>query len=385
MLIQPIIFKINDSLHKIEDTSNLSSLNSVDKKNSIHLLVEGFSNNYQDLHKLNLCQYPPVAVLKNNIANRLRNIAIDISNNDKDYDLANFLLENAFKYAVSEDVINKIEKDTKIILENYRWVNFLEPKTTKLKTLIQKNEFSEANDEFLNYEAQLLENGTQNDIDQIIELLLIYCGCLSEKGNELMDQGSYIKSLNAFHYLHSVLTNRMTLFKFPNGLLGKQRLKNILEKVSEVAANCNAEEIEDLFSKINEEANHYDDENLQSAIRFLGFSTIRKILCERIQNAKESKNWNRFGNIIYGVLILIGILFSIFKNTSESKSSKQSTYRSNSSYSSTSSQFLTSEEKKIIEYLQKHKPDVLRDVRKQGFSDKQIARYVIDHADDEDE
>ena len=55
------------------------------------------------------------------------------------------------------------------------------------------------------------------------------------------------------------------------------------------------------------------------------------------------------------------------------------------SYSSSSSQPLTYEEKKVIEYLQKNDPEVLRKIRKYGYSDKQIARYVIEHADDEEE
>jgi len=67
-----------------------------------------------------------------------------------------------------------------------------------------------------------------------------------------------------------------------------------------------------------------------------------------------------------------------------SKHSKQPTYRPSSFYSTTSSQSLTSEEKKIIEYLQKNNPEVLKKVRKEGYSDKQIARIVIEHADDEE-
>jgi hypothetical protein len=35
--------------------------------------------------------------------------------------------------------------------------------------------------------------------------------------------------------------------------------------------------------------------------------------------------------------------------------------------------------------LQKNDPELLRKVRKEGYSDKQLARYVIEHADDEEE
>ena len=39
---------------------------------------------------------------------------------------------------------------------------------------------------------------------------------------------------------------------------------------------------------------------------------------------------------------------------------------------------LTYEEKSIIEYLQENSPEVLKNIRREGYSDKQIAQYALD-------
>ena len=69
----------------------------------------------------------------------------------------------------------------------------------------------------------------------------------------------------------------------------------------------------------------------------------------------------------------------------ESRASKQASNRVNSSYSTVTSQSLSYREKEIIKSLQKTWPELLSSARKEGYSDKEIASYMIEQIDSEEE
>lgn len=213
-ILQPFILKIRDSMNKIEE---VAESNESDKEPALNSLLHKLLREYTNLCKFELCSYSPIAVLKDNIANRLRSASVTINNKDKDYNLAIFLVLQAEKLASSKTVLEEIQKDKKIFSENQRYV---------------KNQ--------------------RLDIKQ-----------------------------------------------------------------------------------------------------------------------KRIDKWVALGAVVFFLII------ALINNKSKTSSSQKSSYKVNSFYSTSPAQFLTFEEKKIIDYLQKNNPTVLKDIRKEGYSDKEIAQYII--------
>ena len=75
-----------------------------------------------ELDKFKLFQYSPLAILKNDSAEKMRSIAIDIYNINNGGELALECLIQGNKLAVTETIRNKIEFDKKQIKENLLWV-----------------------------------------------------------------------------------------------------------------------------------------------------------------------------------------------------------------------------------------------------------------------
>lgn len=348
------------------------------------------------LDKFELSEYSPLAVLRNNSAEKLRSISVDIYNNNCSPEIALLLLELGSKLAMSDAIAMKIEADQTTIKETQLWKTVAD-RFEKVKELIAKRKIEEAKSGFLVLDNELAQNNDKSINGARVHLFVNYCATLIEKSREFFDKkmfGIQVFAIDGFlnwryrrdailaiNQALEILKERVCLLSFINH---SQDLTSLLKKVDTIIYDSLRitelgplmEYHQSQLEEIDDIANNQENGNTKWAIQLCGIAACYSTFFPRI---REVLQWKIFKLIGWGVAIALIILVNY--NKSESKSS----YKNNSSYSTTYSPSLTHEEKNVIEYLQKNKPDVLKDVRKQGFSDKQIARYVIDHADDEDE
>jgi hypothetical protein len=275
------------------------------------------------------------------------------------------------------------------------------PRFEKIKELIAKRKIQEAKSEFLKLDNELSQKDDESSSGTRVNLLINYCSHLIEKGHQLFEKKMLgIKTLaidgllnwpkhrdaiHLFEHAFEILTDRLYLLSFINPSSDRADISKTIESISSSLKNCEITSLVDYhqahLETIDETANQQENENTQIVIRMLGAAACFKVFYRRFRGVIRRKTLKWLG---WGVVIAF-YCFVMMNNDSKSKTSKQSTYRSNSSYSSTSTQSLTHEEKKVIEYLQKNDPAALRKIRKEGYSDKQIARYIIEHAEDEEE
>lgn len=349
---------------------------------------------FLDLGKFELSEYSPLAILRNDSAEKLRSISVDIYNDNCSPEIALLLLEQGSKLAVSDTIAMKIAADQTTIKENQLWKTVAD-RFEKIKELIAKRKIEEAKSAFLTLDNELAQKDDVSSDGVRANLLINYCSHLMEKGHQLFEKKMFgIKalaidgllnwpkhrdSIRSFEHAFEILTDRLHLLSFINPSSDRADISKTIDGISKSLKNC---EITSLFDyhqahleKIDETANRQENENTQIVIRMLGAAACFRIFYRRFRGVIQKKTWKWIG---WTTIIGFYFLFMMVNDT-ESKASKQSTYQSNSS----SSQSLTYKEKKIIEYLQKNDPEVLKKVRKAGYSDKQIAQYAIEHADDE--
>jgi hypothetical protein len=355
---------------------------------------------FLNLDKFELSEYSPLAVLKNNSAEKLRSIAVDIYNDNCSPEIALLLLEQGSKLAVSDAIAMKIEANKTTIKETQLWKTVAD-RFEKVKELIAERKLEEAKSGFLALDNELAQNDDESSSGARVNLLINYCSHLMEKGHQLFEKKMFgIKalaidgllnwpkhrdSIRSFEHAFEILTDRLYLLSFINPSSDRADIFKTIESISNSLKNCEITSLVDYhqahLGTIDETANGQENENTQIVIRMLGAAACFRIFYRRFRGIIQRKTWKWIG---WGTAIAFYFLV-IMDGDGESKLSKQSTYRSNFSYSTTSSQSLTYEEKQVIEYLQKNDPEVLRKVRKEGYSDKQLARYIIEHADDEEE
>jgi tetratricopeptide (TPR) repeat protein len=355
---------------------------------------------FLDLDKFELSEYSPLAVLRNNSAEKLRSISVDIYNDNCSPEIALLLLEQGSKLAVSDAITMKIEADQTTIKETQLWKTVAD-RFEKVKELIAEGKIEEAKSGFLSLDNELAQKDDESSSGARINLLISYCSHLMAKGHELFEKKMFgintlaidgllnwpkhRDSIRSFEQAYEILTDRLYLLSFIDPSSDRTTLSKTVESISNSLKNCEITSLVDNhqahLETMEETANEQENENTQIAIRMLGVAACFRIFYRRFRGIIQRKTWKWIG---WGTAIAFYFLV-IMDSDSASKASKQSTYRSNSPYSSTSSQSLTYEEKQVIEYFQKNNPELLRKVRKEGYSDKQLARYVIEHADDEEE
>jgi hypothetical protein len=304
-ILQPIVSKIKESVNEIYEHATSSKAK---KKPTLKSLLKDLSTQYVELCKFELCDYSPIAVLKNNVAEKLRSASVSIYNQDDDHDLAIFILQHAEKFASSDDVQEKIQNDKKTILANQRWDNSIGPKIDKIQKLIEGNKLSEAYHEYLDFDKGISNPDNFWENSDHVKLLLLCCGAFIQKGNHLRDNESYSEAAEAFYYPYEILLDRLQLFNFYSLAKNRNALKELLISITQKANECEWEEIKMLFEKIEQEAERHEDENLKTAIEFLGGAAIHRALCKRIKTAKEKNIWKW---ISWGAVIL----FLIIKNS----------------------------------------------------------------------
>jgi hypothetical protein len=355
---------------------------------------------FLDLNKFELSEYSPLAVLRNNSAEKLRSISIDIYNDNCSPEIALLLLEQGSKLAVSDAIAMKIEADKATIKETQLWKTVAD-RFEKVKEQIGERKLEEAKSGFLSLDNELAQKDDESSRGARVNLLVSYCSHLMAKGHELFENKMFgIKtlaidgllnwpkhrdSIRSFEHAFEILRDRLYLLSFVNPTGDRAALSKTVENITNSLNTCEITSLVDYHQAHLETtegmANEQENENTQIAIRMLGTAACFRIFYRRFRGIIQRKTWKWIG---WGAAIAFYFLV-IMDSDSASKPSKQSTYRPSSSYSSTSSQSLTHEEKQVIEYLQKNDPELLRKVRKEGYSDKQLARYVIEHADDEEE
>ena len=426
-VLQPIILKIKKELEDLVELSNdlkacalgelvksppmkLDTKDSptppgmtgtvVCKKTQEGLINRGLKRIHKcflDLDKFELSEYSALVVLRNNSAEKLRSISVDIYNDNCSPEIALLLLGQGSKLAVSDAIAMKIKADQTTIKETQLWKTIAD-RFEKVKELIAERKLEEAKSGFLVLDNELAQKDDESSRGARINLLVSYCSHLMAKGHELFEKKLFgIKtlaidgllnwpkhrdSIRSFEQAYEILIDRLYLLSFTDPSSDRAALSKTVESISNSLNTCEITSLVDHhqahLETIEETANEQENENTQIAIRILGTASCFRIFYRRFRGIIQRKTWKWIG---WGTAIAFYFLVIM---DSESKSSKQSTYRSNSSYSSTPSQYLTYEEKQVIEYLQENDPEVLRKVRKKGYSDKQLARYIIEHADDED-
>jgi tetratricopeptide (TPR) repeat protein len=347
---------------------------------------------FLELDKFELSEYSPLAVLRDNSAEKLRSICIDIYNDNCSPEIALILLEQGSKIAVSEAIAIKIEADKKTIKETQVWKTVAD-RFEMIKELIVERKIQEAENAFLTLDNELSKNNDESFIAARINLIMNFCSYLMAKGHQLFEKKMFgIKTLaidgllnwsnhrdaiRSFDHAFEILTDRLHLLSFTNSSNDRSNISKTLESISISLRTCEITSVadyhDDHLETIDELASEQENENTQIIIRMLGSAACFRLFYRRFRSLIQMKTWKWIGWTSIGLYFLF-----IIGNPSE-KPAKKSTYRSNTSYTSPASLSLTFEEKKAIEFLQKNKLDELRKVRKEGYSDKQIAQYWIEH------
>jgi hypothetical protein len=395
-ILQPVILKVKKEIEELEKIDPESELDAT----LIRRILKKIHKSFTNLDKFELSEYSPLTVLKNDTAEKLRSISVDIYNRDADSEIARLFLDQSSKLAVSEAVADKIKADKRQLKENDAWQS-VSSKFEKVETLIADQRMEEAKSAYLSLDKELAGQSDESLTGARIQLLINYCSLLMEKGHELfekkkfgigmlaisglLNRKSHKGAILAFEHASEILKDRMHLLEFIDPASNRASLSKNMDTISNSLKNCELASLFDhhqsYLQTVEEIAHEQDNENTQIAIKLLGAAVCFSVLYRRFYGITQRKMWKWIG---WGAAIAFYFFVIMGNDKPEPKPAYKSSYQSKSSYSASSSS-LTSEEKKVIEYLQKNEPEILKNIRKEGYSDKQIARYVIEHADDEEE
>lgn len=363
-IIQPIVLRIKK---KIESLEKIISVQDCDA-NLIQKFLDKIHEHFLEFDKFKLLDYSSLAVLKNDSAEKLRSFSIDIYNQNDSAELALLVLDQSAKLAVSDAIASEIESDIKHIKENKAWKT-ISMKFDKIKELITERKIEEAKTEYLNLDDELATQHDESSNGVRVNLLIGFCLQLIKKGHELFDKKmfgigilaidgclnrqNHKDAIQVFDDALVALKDRVYLLSFINSSDQTELLETI-DSVSNLLKNCELNSLIDSheasLDRIDAISNKQLNENTQTAIQLLGLAVCYSILYRRIRGVMRSKMWEW---IFWGIIALcfLGAIFS---------------------------KSLTQEEKGAIEYLQKYEPEFLKKARKDGYSDKQIAKYLID-------
>ncbi|PIS00444.1 MAG: hypothetical protein COT84_07550 [Chlamydiae bacterium CG10_big_fil_rev_8_21_14_0_10_35_9] len=360
-ILQPIILKVKKELEFLEGVQ-ASNLEVSSAKKSLEKIHDYFCA----LDKFELSEYSPLIILKNDTAEKLRSISIDIYNDNSDAEIAKLFLEQCTKLALSESILEKVEADKKQILANEAWHQLeLSSAIETIENLIQKEKFLEAFDECKRTDSLLIENNV--DRENRIAFLLICSRLFITKAHEFVDEKSYTRSYQAFYYPYELLLNRLTLI-FNGDVESQDEFVRHLKVTTKFAENCDGNDFEKILDGANGLSEQYLDEDQKDAVKLIWAAAIWRMISKRLadKNEKKSFRW------VWGVIGIGFILLKSFWGDISATSSKTAS----TPYS------LTKEEKGVISYLQKNNPKLLKEVRIEGYSDKEIAQYVLNLSDE---
>ncbi len=395
-VLQPIVLKIKKEIEELEKIAS----ESIDNASLVKRVLKKIHNQFLELDKFALSEYSPLTVLRNDSAEKLRSISIDIYNKDDNIELALIFLDLGAKFAISDVIANKIEADKKQLKENILWKT-ISPQFDSVKEFIAERKIEEAKSSYLKLDDELAKKDDESVIGIRVTLLISFCSQLVEKGHELFEQkkfGIEILAIDgllngrnhrdailAFEYVVEVLENRISLLSFVELTSDRSDPLKVIDNMLASLKSCELPNLiyehESCLKLIDVLANGQENENTQIAIRLLGGAVCYSIVYRRIRGLKQKKMWKWIG---WGAAIAFYFLVVMDNDIPTPKSSHKPTYRASSSPPTSPSQILTYEENQLIQYMQKNEPDLLKTVRKEGYSDKEIAQYVLKLAEEEE-
>ena len=378
-VLRPIVLKIKKEMADLEKIAS-------EEDSSEDLLIKALKKIHKyflELDKFKVLEYSPLTILKNDSAEKLRSLSIDIYNQGDNSGLAQLFLDQSAMLAVSDSIVRTIEADIEQ-LKNNEWYSLWETvseRFEKVKELILNQKIRDAHKMYLKLDDELGDYDDESSRRVRVHLLIEFCSDFMAKGHELFNKKVFgmdtpLNSLlywknqrdaiYVFEIAYEIMMKRLYLLSHINTSLDIQGITDVITGAASALKNCEVTSLSDSYrnydNQIKEIANSQKYISVQNTIVLLGQSACDGMLYRRLRAAI----YIRMGKTIGWVVCMV---FLIFMRT-VSKSSSSS---------------LNKEEKEAIEYLQKNKPDLLNEIRKEGHSDKEIAQYVIEHADDEEE
>lgn len=323
-VLQPMIFDIKQEIEKLEVTSKIDST-------AIKQSVEKINKLFIDLDKLKLSNYNPFIILKNNSAEKLRCMAIETYDLNSNFEIANLLLDQASKIAVSKEIVENIEDDKRQLQENVVWDSLSED-YNEIETLIADCKIEKAMkvylklDEALAYKTDIPSKNTR------VLLLLNTSLLLMNKGHKLFDSRKFgIESLvfngilNKKNHKNAalackqateILQERLHLLTFTDSINDRDALTKKLNLISKDLENCELVSYLDYYpttyETMEETAGEQLNEDTQTAIKLLGSALFFNIFYYRFNEFLQKQIWKWIG---WGSVIILCIIAKIyFKN-----------------------------------------------------------------------
>ena len=292
------------------------------------LLKQSLTNIYQyfiEIDKFELFDYSPVMVLKDDSAEKIRSIFIDIYHRNNDVELALFFFEEGAKLAVSDVIVDKIKSNKNQLKENRLWET-ISIRFDKIKALMKEGRVEESRSGYLSLDHEL-KNCDDDAADGVRGTLLInFCSQLIEKGGELFDkkmfgiqilaiQGllnwkNHRDAIRAVEYACELFKDRLYLFVFTNSSHDRVRLLKIIDnilsnslRITEVDSLSNYHR--DQLKIMDEISNSQENDRTQEAITLFGIAACYSTFFPRIRGALQKKTWKCLG---WGVAMLMSIL-----------------------------------------------------------------------------
>ncbi len=382
-------------MEEIRKLLNLENIKTASKSTSysdlVQSIIKKINNLFILLGNFEVAEYSPLIVLRNDTAEKLRSIAIDIYNQNTDAETTLLLLDQSSKLAASEAVLDKIESDKKQLQENESY-KLVDAWFVKIEKLISKDQLEEGKVEFINLENELLSRrGDDSDRYHRILLLIKYCSRLIEQGHELfgkkkfgigivaisglLNRETQKSAVLAFEQASEILKERLHLLDFLDPASDRLEILKTIDTISSDLKHCELTVLFDhhqsYLQTIEEAADIHPDENTRIAVRLLGVAACFSILYRRFHGITQRKMWKWIG---WGTAIIFYFFVIMDNDKSEPKTSyKNSSYQTNTSHSHN----LTSQEQEAIEWLDILYEDALKSLKDKGHSDQQIAQAIL--------
>lgn len=396
-ILQPVILKVKREMEELEKIRDVES-----DASSIKKTLKKIHKCFSELDKFELSEYSPLIVLKNDTAEKLRSIAVDIYNESADTETARLLLDQGSKLAVSEAVLDKIESDKKQLLANESWQQ-VSGRFSRVQNLIEEQRFEEAKSAYLQLDKDLASEAAESSAGNRIQLLINYSSLMMSKGHELFSQkkfniktlaidgflnrNNYKKCIDIFDHVFAIVKGRISLLNLsptwtvPTEDKPEPELIDPEKEISSLSASLETCELSDLISlhdlciKIIEKmVSQQADSQSATVIGHLGIASCSKVLYRRIYGLTQRKMWKWIG----WTAAILFYFFVIMDNDkpASNTSYENSSYQTKSSYEP-SSYGLTAQEKEAIEWLGILYEDGLKNLRGKGYPDRQIAQAIL--------
>ena len=378
-VIQPTVLKIKSELDAMEMIKQAPGAYA----ELINRSRRNIGLYFLELDRFELSGYSPLTVLKEDTAEKLRSVAVCIHNRDDDFEIAIILLNQGLKLATSAVVIDRIESDRRQILKNRAWAG-VSVRFASVERLIENGSMAEARCGYLALDDELSRHLDDAFRDIRVRLLIDYCSQVVAKGTEFLEQHVRKTAVLAFEQAADILKDRLHLLSFVDSDRGRKAFCKSIETMSFELNRCDADDLIDLKQSymivIEEEIHRQSCDETQIAMKYLALAAFNCIVHRRIGRAGRTRIWMWIG--WWGALA-VALLFGLAND--KPKVTKKASSAVVSKRPTPAAHPLGREEKMIIDLLKEHEPKLLKDLRSDGYTDKEIARYFLDHTPDDEE